>query len=75
MKNTKLTLSFISLVISTSLILRNVVSFETLEEIKSKHSNANFTVNIWDDSFTYYYDQNALSYPQHSEPSINDTNK
>lgn len=46
MKNTKLTLSFISLVISTSLILRNVVSFETLEEIKSKHSNANFTVNI-----------------------------
>lgn len=45
MKNTKLTLSFISLVISTSLILRNVVSFETLEAIKSKHSNTVFKMN------------------------------
>lgn len=61
MKNTKLTLSFLSLIISNSLTLSNVVSFETLEEAISKHSNAAFKVNTWDDSFTYSYGQNVLS--------------
>ncbi|MGX0714492.1 hypothetical protein ACUW90_002419 [Staphylococcus simulans] len=45
MKNTKLTLSFLSLIISNSLTLSNVVSFETLEEAISKHSNAAIKVN------------------------------
>lgn len=45
MKNTKLTLSFLSLIISNSLTLSSVVSFETLEEAISKHSNAAFKVN------------------------------
>lgn len=63
MKNTKLALSLLSLVVSNLLITNNVASSETLEEAKTKHPNASFKVNTQDGSFTYSYNQNNLSEP------------